>query len=415
MLSSIAAGSSAPVGPPARPSGNQPASLPISSGMPETSPMMTSAFSPRTGSSRFPLRNSTEPLRPSVSAFCRATSIACSDRSVPITRRAPRRAATKDRTPLPHPTSITVSSGPISRESAIARLVWVGWKTPSPSDTVNGPVRPFHSSVVGLGSSLIPHMVAGRGRGSQPSGRSHAWTIEDGALAGPNAAVLDRVRQRLGLPRDARGSDPQVPVGVAAQASRCTPEQPNRAVRVAPQQVDVSGPQLRQALEELGVVGVAGLLPRGLPRLVGREVAAGVQVLAAEPVDLLDRQGVEVLQLEDVLGLPRLGTPERVARPRRLVARLRRPAGLADRVFGHHLIVAADQHGHACWLPAATADTLPAWTRPPRRSHRRAPRGRNPQRTDHPPVSQWPRTAEPRSADRRTGRVPRPPSRAACP
>ena len=154
MLSSIAAGSSAPVGPPARPSGNQPASLPISSGIPDTSPMITSACSPRTGSSRFPLRNSTSSCRPSRTAFCFATSIASSDRSVPITRLAPSRAATNESTPLPQPTSMTVSPGSISSASAIVRLVCVGWNTPRPSETMKGPVRPFHSSMVSVVSSL---------------------------------------------------------------------------------------------------------------------------------------------------------------------------------------------------------------------------------------------------------------------
>ena len=67
----------------------------------------------------------------------------------PITCPAPSLAATKDSTPLPQPTSITVSPGSISSASAMVRLVCVGWNTPSPSDTVKGPVRPFHSKMFG--------------------------------------------------------------------------------------------------------------------------------------------------------------------------------------------------------------------------------------------------------------------------
>ena len=145
MLSSISRGSSAPVGPPARPSGNQPVTCAISSGMPDTSPIKTLAWTSRTGSSRLPARNSTRSERPSRIAFFVAASTASSEMSQPITRLAPSRAATNDSTPLPQPTSITVSSGPISSASAIVRLVCVGLKTPGFNRIVNGPVRPFHS------------------------------------------------------------------------------------------------------------------------------------------------------------------------------------------------------------------------------------------------------------------------------
>ena len=155
MLRSIAAGNSAPVGPPASPSGNQPATRAMSSGIPDTSPMMTVACSPRHGSSRSPARNSTRSWRPSFTAFSRAVSIAASDRSHPITRLAPSRAATNESTPLPQPTSITTSSGPISSASAIVLLVWVGWKTPSPSEIVKGPVRPFQSRLFEAASVMV--------------------------------------------------------------------------------------------------------------------------------------------------------------------------------------------------------------------------------------------------------------------
>src|SRR5262245_6188194 len=412
MLSSIAAGSSAPVGPPACPSGNQPASRPISSGIPDTSPMITSAFSPRTGSSRLPLRNSTESLSPSVSAFSRATAIACSDRSVPITRRAPTGAATNDRTPLPQPTSITVSSGPISSESAIARLVCVGWKTPSPRDTVKGPVRPFHSSVVGLVSSLMRTWWPLGPRTVNRTCRSHAWRIELGVLAGPNLTVLDRLRERLGLASHARGLDPAMPVRIRREAAGCSPEQPHRAVRVPAEQVDIAGAELREPLVELGVVGVARLLPGRLPRLVGGEVAARVQVLASEPVRLLERHRVEVLELERVLRVPGLRAAERVARAFRLVPRLGGPAGLADGVIGHRLIVAAAPGKHAGYGPRRPIP-WPTWTRPPRPSRRRPPGDRN-----RPPTPPRPnrrtRTGAARWPSRWTTSAQRRPSPPAC-
>ena len=230
MLSSIAAGSSAPVGPPARPSGNQPASLPISSGIPDTSPMITSACSPRTGSSRFPLRNSTSSCRPRRTAFCFATSIASSDRSIPITRLAPSLAATNESTPLPQPTSITVSPGSISSASAIVRLVCVGWKTPVPQRDGEraGPALPLQH---GFGRLVAhPYMVAAAPRGSQPSRRdSHLRRHEHGVLAGGHLARFDPGRERVGSVRHADVSTPRWPEGYA----RIRPDA-RRSNRIAP-------------------------------------------------------------------------------------------------------------------------------------------------------------------------------------
>jgi hypothetical protein len=74
-----------------------------------------------------------------------------------MTRVAPRRAATNDSTPLPQPTSMTVSPGPTSSASAIVRLVWVGAKTPGFTSIVKGPVRPFQSSRFGEASLMSTH------------------------------------------------------------------------------------------------------------------------------------------------------------------------------------------------------------------------------------------------------------------
>src|SRR5437867_156226 len=342
MLSSIAAGSSAPVGPPACPSGNQPETRAISSGIPETSPMMTSACWPLTGSRRFPTRNSTRSLRPRRSALSSATSIAGSDRSQPITRPAPSRAATKESTPLPQPTSITVSPCAISRASAIERLVWLGAKTPGLTRMVNGPVRPLHSISWGAPSEveevISSLMVRRRESGSQPALDPGCGDL--GVLTRLDLASLDRRGVFLCLAADLGRVHTEVARGISGDPPSGPPQELHRPVAVPPQQVDVSSPELREPLEELGVVGVAGLLPCRLPGLVCREEPPGVEVLAAQAMVLLQREVVEVLQVQAVLGIPRLRPAELVSGAPRLVARGRRPPGLALCLGSHGAIVA---------------------------------------------------------------------------
>ena len=125
--------------------------------------MMTFACTSRTGSSRFPTRNSTRSSSRSVSAFVRAISTAWGDRSTPYTRAAPSLAATNESTPLPHPTSITTSPGSISSASARVRLVCVGANTVGSTAISKGPVRPFHSSTPEPVWSAMASIVAARG------------------------------------------------------------------------------------------------------------------------------------------------------------------------------------------------------------------------------------------------------------
>ena len=132
MLSSIAAGSSAPVGPPARPSGNQPASLRDLVGDPRH--VADDHVGPLAAHGVEQVPDPELHLGP---ADPRRLGVLLRDLDrrprrgrIPITRRAPSRAATNDSTPLPQPTSITVSPGSISSASAIVRLVCVGANTP---------------------------------------------------------------------------------------------------------------------------------------------------------------------------------------------------------------------------------------------------------------------------------------------
>ena len=99
--------------------------------------------------------------------------------------------------------------------------------------------------------------------------------------------------------------------------------------------MNVARSELREALEELRLVGPPGLLPSRLPGLVSREIAAGVEVPAAELVVLLHREGVEVLEDEPVLGLPGLRAAELVARTLGLEPPLARDAGPTLRFLWH--------------------------------------------------------------------------------
>src|SRR6266511_1076149 len=168
-------------------------------------------------------------------------------------------------------------------------------------------------------------------RGTNSDVRRH----EHGVLPGPDHARIDVRRERIGRIGDPDRLHPAVTRGVRADPSRCSSEQPLGSVRVPPEQVHVARAQLGQALEELRVGRVARLLPRRLPRLVGGEEATGVEVLATQTMVLLERERVEVLELERVLRLPGPGATELVARPPGLVAGLRRPPGLAYGIFAH--------------------------------------------------------------------------------
>ena len=74
---------------------------------------------------------------------------------------------------------------------------------------------------------------------------------------------------------------PWCPSGYRRTLPRRSTHERLRSVGVPPEQMDVPRAQLRQPLEELGVVGAPGLLPGGLPRLVRREVAPGAHVQRA--------------------------------------------------------------------------------------------------------------------------------------
>ena len=105
------------------------------------------------------------------------------------------------------------------------------------------------------------------------------------------------------------------------------------------------------------------LLPRRLPRLGGEE-APRVQVLASWTMVLLDGQRVEVLELERVRGIPRLGRrgdPAAVA----ACSASRSAARSSLGVFAHAFIVAVDPAHARCWHPRTAVDTLTGWT-PPR-------------------------------------------------
>ena len=224
MLSSIAAGSSAPVGPPARPSGNQPETAAISSGMPETSPMITSACTSRTGSSRLPTRNSTRSASPEPPGVPRR-DLDRLGREVHADRRGRRRAvaATNDRTPLPQPTSITVSPGSISSASAIVRLVCVGANTAGLSRDREraGAALPLELGRDPAWSSMEP-MVPGDGDDSQPPGHES----DDGGSNAASSPGISRpcstASASASADRGPRCVEPPMPVRVPADPARAT-------------------------------------------------------------------------------------------------------------------------------------------------------------------------------------------------
>src|SRR5439155_3526973 len=78
-------------------------------------------------------------------------------------------------------------------------------------------------------------------------------------------------------------------------------------------QVDVSRPQLREALEELGVGRSLGLFPGGLPRFVGRKEAARIEVTDAQLVVAFEGERVEVLHRQPLCRPVRKWAAELVA------------------------------------------------------------------------------------------------------
>src|SRR4029079_8646854 len=190
---------------------------------------------------------------PSRSALRRATSIASAERSTPITCPAPSRSATNESTPEPQPTSTTMSPGWISSASAIVRLVCVGANTASSSSIVNGPVRPFHSNGCAISAVMRPPWwTLSRGSVNRPNDRR----FEPCVLARHDVTTLDGVRERIRLLGHPRRLDPPVAGRVSADAARGPAEQLHGAVRVAPEQVDEPGAELREPFVELRVVGL---------------------------------------------------------------------------------------------------------------------------------------------------------------
>ena len=126
---------------------------------------------------------------------------------------------------------------------------------------MKGPVRPFHSISVCAIWLIVPAQVTRRADSNAAS-----VARAPGSALHARGVGLELVVQRLRV-------DPAVSVRVRDHAPGRPPEQRHGAVRVPSQQVHVAGTHLREALEELGVVGAPRLLPCRLPRLVRREVA----------------------------------------------------------------------------------------------------------------------------------------------
>ncbi len=99
-------------------------------------------------------------------------------------------------------------------------------------------------------------------------------------LPGHELAPLDPIRIRLCSGGDEHRIDAVMAARVPDDPGCGPAQQAHGAVRVAPEQVHVPGPELREALEELGLVAPPGLLPRGLPGFVSGEEPSGIEVRA---------------------------------------------------------------------------------------------------------------------------------------
>src|SRR5439155_23572260 len=152
------------------------------------------------------------------------------------------------------------------------------------------------------------------------------------------------------------GPDPSMQLAVSRDAVRPPAEQRVCSVRVSPQVVHVPGAELRETLEELGVVGPLRLLPGCLPGLVGGEEPAGVQMCDAQPVVLLRGQRVVVLEVELVLGLVRERPPQFVPRTLRLGwgIGVSRPPGFGCRRALNHEVMLPAGRPQPLLLPRAT-------------------------------------------------------------
>src|SRR5205814_4295000 len=115
---------------------------------------------------------------------------------------------------------------------------------------------------------------------------------------GREIATLDGRGVGLSPPRDLLGPYPTVGRRIRPDAPGGPAQQRDGPVGVSSEEVDVARSELRQALEELRLIGLPGLFPGGLPGLVRGEIRPGVEVLPAELVVLLHREVVEVLEYE---------------------------------------------------------------------------------------------------------------------
>src|SRR5439155_17748779 len=126
----------------------------------------------------------------------------------PYTLAAPSCAATIERTPLPQPTSITVSPGVISSASARVRLVVVGLKTPGPRSSEKGPSRPFQS-VSTLWLAIARSGSSGEGPAGQRTWTPHAEATPQGVPAPhPARGPVYRSRPPRRRPRAAPPTQP---------------------------------------------------------------------------------------------------------------------------------------------------------------------------------------------------------------
>lgn len=131
---------------------------------------------------------------------------------------------------------------------------------------------------------------------------------------------LDCVRVSCGCLDHRLDVQTPVPWPIAPDSPNPSSKKGEGAVSIPPPVVNVARPQLRESLEEFFVRRSLGLLPRGLPGLVRGKEPPLVEVIPSEPVILFEGQGIEVLEVEPILRVPRHGPPELVAGPFRLLS-----------------------------------------------------------------------------------------------
>ena len=251
MLSSIAAESSAPVGPPRARRGTSRRACRSRRGSPR-SPMITSACSPRTGSSRLPLR--TPPgLEAEPDGVLPRHLDGLFGQIGPDDPLGAQPGRHEREHPAPQPTSITVSPGAISSASAMVRLVWLGWNTLTERDREGAGPPSIRAWSLPLGrlADRSPSYGAGCGWGQSTSRLSDARRHEHGISAVPRTSPVSASASASASATDGL-STPRWPDGYA----RIRPDA-RRSNRFAPciasKEVDVASPQLGQTLEELRV------------------------------------------------------------------------------------------------------------------------------------------------------------------